>query len=77
MKNQGAPGVDEFGVTEFNSWLEAHWTKIRQAQASLCRRQCARWIHPRRKGGVRTLSIPTVSFLPVPNNTQTSEIPTA
>lgn len=67
MKNQGTPGVDEFAVTEFNSWLEAHWPKIRQALlAGEFMPAAVRKVEtPKPQGGIRTLSIPTALFLPV------------
>lgn len=62
MKNQGAPGVDGLTVTEFKSWLQAHWTKIRQVLlAGEYMPAAVRKVEiPKPQGGVRTLGIPTV-----------------
>ena len=61
-KNAGAPGVDGLTVTEFKSWLVAHWPSVRQAllageylPASVRKVEI-----PKPQGGVRALGIPTV-----------------
>jgi len=61
VSNEGAPGVDGLTVAELKPWLEAHWTKVRQALlAGEYMPSAVRKVEiPKPPGGVRTLGIPT------------------
>lgn len=60
--NEGAPGVDGLTVAGLKPWLQAHWTKVRQALlAGEYMPAAVRKVEiPKPQGGVRTLGIPTV-----------------
>lgn len=62
VKNQGAPGVDGLTVAGLKPWLQAHWSKVRQALlAGEYMPAAVRTVDiPKPQGGVRTLGIPTV-----------------
>jgi len=62
VANQGAPGVDGLTVSEFKTWLQAHWAKVREALlAGEYQPAAVRKVEiPKPQGGVRTLGIPTV-----------------
>jgi RNA-directed DNA polymerase len=62
VSNKGAPGVDGLTVAELKAWLQAHWTKVRQALlAGEYMPAAVRKVEiPKPQGGVRTLGIPTV-----------------
>jgi len=62
MKNQGAPGVDGLTVSEFKSWLQRHWTRVKQdLLTGVYQPEAVRKVEiPKPQGGVRTLGIPTV-----------------
>lgn len=62
VSNEGAAGVDGLTVAELRPWLQAHWTKVRQALlAGEYMPQAVRKVEiPKPQGGVRTLGIPTV-----------------
>ena len=62
VKNKGAPGVDDVGVTEFKDWLKMHWPSMKAAllEGRYLPRPVRRVDIPKPAGGVRTLGVPTV-----------------
>ena len=62
VKNEGAPGVDGLTVSEFKSWLQRHWVRVRQdLLTGVYQPAAVRKVEiPKPQGGVRTLGIPTV-----------------
>ena len=62
VSNKGAPGVDGLTVAELKAWLQAHWTKARQAllAGEYMPAAVRKMEIPKPRGGVRTLGIPTV-----------------
>jgi group II intron reverse transcriptase/maturase len=62
VKNAGAPGVDGLPVSEFKSWLQGHWVRVRQdLLTGVYQPESVRKVEiPKPQGGVRMLGIPTV-----------------
>lgn len=62
VANEGAPGVDGLTVSEFKSYLQAHWPSIKVAllEGRYVPQAVRRADIPKLTGGMRTLGIPTV-----------------
>ena len=62
VENAGAAGVDGLTVSEFKSWLQRHWVRVRQdLLTGVYEPSAVRKVEiPKPQGGVRTLGIPTV-----------------